>query len=242
MSLSVSREVVLSDLSFGWLRQRGKRRKNPSQLPVGVSLGLCFALSLAAILFRSSAVLSWLTLANFLLLLIQRPERQVLIRGCRLCCWQGSVVTGLYLLRYGSAGLTPGLHVSWQLLLVFLPGLILLSGASSSRIAHALSLILPARSAFVLATCMKFLPLLVTEISAIYEAQRLRGARVRLRNLFWPAHWGDFLNCLAAPVVVRVLEIADNIACAARTREFGRFPGRTCWPGNLEHPHEASDP
>ena len=176
-----------------------------------------------------------MTLVNLVLLLIHRLDRQVLLRGGRLCLWQGAVVTGLYLLRFGTAeGLRQGLHISWQLLLVFLPGLILLSGDSGSRLAHALGKVLPPRSAFVLATSLKFLPLLVTEIASIYEAQRLRGARIRPRDLLWPGHWADLLLCLAAPVVVRLLEIADNIACAARIREFGRFPGRTCWPGDRE--------
>jgi energy-coupling factor transport system permease protein len=204
-------------------------------LSAGVALTLCFVLSLAAVLVHFWAALCGLSLANILLLLVHRPDRKVLLRGARLCLWQSAVVTGLYLLRFGIAeGLVAGLLVSWQLLLVFLPGLILLSGASGSRLAQALGKLLPARSAFVLATSLKFLPMLVTEIASIYEAQRLRGARIRPRDLLWPGHWGDLLHCLAAPVVVRVLEIADNIACAARIREFGRFPDRTCWPGDQE--------
>ncbi len=217
------------------LQRQPEKAGHQPVLSAGVALSLCFVLSLAAVLARSWPALAGLGLANLLLLLVHRPERKVLLRGARLCLWQSAVVTGLYLLRFGVAdGLLPGLQVSGQLLLIFLPGLILLSGASGNRLAQALGKLLPARSAFVLATSLKFLPMLVTEIASIYEAQRLRGAKIRPRDLLWPGHWSDLLHCLAAPVVVRVLEIADNIACAARTREFGRFPDRTCWPGDQE--------
>ena len=222
--------------SLSLQRQHGKRQAGPPpRLPAGIALLLCFVLSLAAILARDPAVLAWLSGIDLVLIFVQRLDRRTLLRCARLCLWQGGVVTGLYLLRYGpAAGLWPGLHISWQLLLVFLPGLILLSGVSGSRMTHLLSKILPTRSAFVLSTSLKFLPLLVTEIAAIAEAQRLRGAKIRPRDLFWPGNWGDLLHCLVAPAVVRTLEIADNIACAARIREFGRYPARSCWPGDRE--------
>jgi energy-coupling factor transport system permease protein len=217
------------------LSSTGEKPGKNELMSAGLALTLCFILSLAAILFRSPAALCWLSLANSLLIVTRRPERRILLRGLRLGLWQGGVVTGLYLLRYGPAeGMIPGLLVSWQLLLVFLPGLILLSGTSGSRMANALEKLLPPRSAFVLTASLKFLPMLVTEISSIYEAQCLRGAKIRLRDQLWPGNWLDLLHCLIAPAVVRVLEIADNIACAARTREFGRHSKRTCWPGDQE--------
>jgi energy-coupling factor transport system permease protein len=213
----------------------GRQAGPPPLLPAGVALLFCFVLSLAAILTRAPVVLAGLTLINLVLIFVQRLDRPTLLRGARLCLWQGIVVTGLYLLRYGpAAGLWPGLRISWQLLLVFLPGLILLSGVPGGQLAHALGKILPARSAFVLAASLKFLPLLISEIAAIAEAQRLRGAKIRPRDLCWPGNWGDLLHCLVAPAVVRTLEIADNIACAARIREFGRYPTRSCWPGDRE--------
>lgn len=209
--------------------------QSPSPLPAGVTLFLCFVLSLGAILTQDPLLLGWLTLANVGLLLLYRCDRRLLLRGGRLFLWQGGVVTGLYLLRYGpEEGFLPGLRISWQLMLVFVPGLIMLHGAAAGRLAQALGRLLPARSAFVLATSLKFLPLLLAEISAIYEAQLLRGARILPRDLLRPRNWVDLLHCLITPSVVQALELADNIACAARTREFGRLPRRTCWPGDQE--------
>lgn len=216
-----------------WTRLDSPPDRQP-RLPAGVALLLCFVLSLGAIVARSPQVLGVLTLANGVLLLVQRCERRTLKRGVRLLVLQGGVVTGLYLLRYGAEGLLPGLRISWQLLLVFIPGLFLLTGATTSSLARALGRVLPARSAFVLAVSLRFLPLLLAEISAIYEAQLLRGARILPRDLVSPRNWPDLLHCLIAPAVVQALELADNIARAARAREFGCLRERTCWPGNEE--------
>lgn len=208
--------------------------KNP-RLSAGPALLLCFLLSLAAILGHSPLVLGLLTLVNAVLLLIQRCERRTLVRGGRLLLLQGGVVTGLYLLRYGpAAGLLPGLRISWQLFLVFAPGLILISGATTDAMARALGRLLPARSAFVLAMSLKFMPLLLAEIADIREAQLLRGARILPRDLISPLNWPDLLHCLIAPAVVQALELADNIARAARAREFGHLRERTNWPGDEE--------
>lgn len=209
------------------------RTKRPAPIPEGLALLLCFGLSLAAILVRSPAALGWLSLTNFGLLVIYRPNGKTLLRIGRLILWQVAVITGLHLLRYGpAAGLMPGLRTSWQLLMAFTPGLILLHGASTGRLAQVLSRMLPARSAFVLAASLKFLPQLLAEVKIIYEAQLLRGARILPRDLLHPRHWSDLLHCLIAPAVVQALELADNIARAAQAREFGRMPRRTCWPGN----------
>lgn len=205
-----------------------------SPLSAGATLMLCFILSLAAIIARTPLALGLLTAVNGALLLVQGCERRTLLRGFRLLLLQGGVVTGLYLLRYGFDGLLPGLRVSWQLLLVFVPGLFLLNGTATSSLARALGRLLPARSAFVLAVSLKFLPLLLAEISAIYEAQLLRGARIQPRDLLLPRNWPDLFLCLIAPAVVQALELADNIARAARAREFGRLRERTCWPGDQE--------
>jgi len=205
-------------------------------LPAGIALLLCFFLSLAAILSRATWVLGLLTLINGGLLVAQGCERRTLVRGARLLLMQGGVVTGLYLLRYGPGeGLAPGLHISWQLFLVFAPGLILISAATTTAITRTLGRLLPARSAFVLAMSLKFLPLLLAEISTIYEAQLLRGARILPRDLLSLRNWPDLLHCLIAPAVVQALELADNIARAAKVREFGCLPTRSCWPGDEEH-------
>ena len=82
-------------------RDIGRRFQRPRPLPEGLALFLCFTLSLAAILVRSTTALFWLSLANVVLVCIYRFHGRMLLRFARLFLWQGAVVTGLHLLRYG---------------------------------------------------------------------------------------------------------------------------------------------
>ena len=92
---------------------------------------------------------------------------------------------------------------------------------------------LPSRqkTAFVLATSIRFVPLVIREIRSIHEAQVLRGARILPRDLLRPWHWPDLVHCLLVPVIVQSMALAAEISQAARARDFGISDRRTCWPG-----------
>ena len=87
--------------------------------------------------------------------------------------------------------------------------------------------VMSARMAFVLSTCLKFVPQLLAEIQNIYEGQVLRGARILPRDLLRPWHWPDLLHCVIVPGIVQGMALAGNIALAARARGFGRQPTPT---------------
>ncbi|NLC70267.1 MAG: hypothetical protein GX751_02780 [Desulfuromonadaceae bacterium] len=210
---------------------RGGKATSPL-LPAGTALILCFSLSLAAIVSDSLPVLLLLSLADAIFLLLCRIHRKSAWRAGKLFLWQTTCVTGLYLLRFGVAeGLWPGLRVSWKLTLAFIPGMGLAQGIPQNGIEKAMARLLPQQTAFALTMSIKFLPLLVREIRAIYEAQVLRGAHILPRDLWRWRNWSDFFHCLIAPSVVQAMLLAENIAQAARSREFGRHPRRTIWPG-----------
>jgi len=201
-------------------------------LSPGTALTLCFVLSLAAVIAHSASVLLFLSLADGVFLYLCRINRHSLWRAGKIFLWQSTLVTGLYLLRFGvAAGLGPGLLISWKLVLAFTPGLALAQGIPQNGIEKAMARILPQRMAFALSMSIKFLPLLTREIRAVYEAQVLRGARILPRDLWRWRNWSDFFHCLIAPSVVQAMLLAENIAQAARSREFGRYPRRTIWPG-----------
>ena len=103
-----------------------------------------------------------------------------------------------------------------------------ISRAAAVRILHR---IMPGQMAFVLSTCLKFVPQLLAEIKSIYEGQVLRGARILPRDLVRPWHWPDMLHCVIVPSVVQGMALAGNIALAAKARGFGLRKRRTCWPG-----------
>ena len=142
------------------------------------------------------------------------------------------VILTLYLIRFQSPdGLWTGFKVSWQLFLAYLPAMVFSRTTSQAAIVRILTRVMSARMAFVLSTCLKFVPQLLAEIQNIYEGQVLRGARILPRDLLRPWHWPDLLHCVIVPGIVQGMALAGNIALAARARGFGRQSKRTCWPG-----------
>lgn len=202
------------------------------RLPAGPKLIICLLLSVVAFGARTPELLVGLSAANLLLALVLRAGARDVWRSVRrVFVVQTATIVTLYLIRFGTDGLWPGLRTSWQLMLAFLPGVIFLSSTAQSRIVQTLARLLPDRVAFILATSIRFVPLVVREVREIHEAQVFRGARLLPRDLVRPWNWSDLANCLLVPVIVRSLALAAEIAQAARARDFGASPRRTLWPG-----------
>ena len=201
-------------------------------MPTGVRLLLCMVLSILAFGARTPVLLAGLTLANLLLLLLWRAGARTVWRSARrIFLWQTGIIVGLHLLRFGSSGFWPGFRTSWQLLMAFLPGMIFVQSTPQSHIVQMLMRILPHKTAFVLGTSIRFIPLVIREVRSIHEAQALRGAKILPRDLLRPWNWRDLVHCLLVPVIVQSLFLAGEIARAARARDFGIKDQRTCWPG-----------
>ena len=145
---------------------------------------------------------------------------------------QSSTVVVLYIIRFRSvSGVWDGLLISWQLFLAFWPTMVFAKTTSQTKIVRAMNRVIPSRMSFVLATCLKFAPHLLEEVRDIYEGQVLRGARILPKDLAKPWNWPDLMHCVVVPAVVQGMALASNIALAARARDFGLYPKRTCWPG-----------
>ena len=201
-------------------------------LPAGLKLGVCLLLSVLAFAARTAPLLGGLTVVNALLALLLRAGAAAVWRDVRRAfVFQTAVIVALYLIRFGSVGLWPGFQTSWQLLMAFLPGVIFLNSTPHARIIEVLSRVLPTRVAFVLATSIRFIPLVVREVKEIHEVQVYRGARILPRDLIRPWNWPDLVNCLLVPIIIRSLVLAAEIAQAARSRDFGIHDRRTAWPG-----------
>jgi len=195
-------------------------------------MALAMVLSCLAFVSRTLPLLLVLSAANILVLVWLRRGPRTLKRELRTFCWQTLIILSLYLLRFRSMdGLWAGFKVSWQLFLAMLPVMAVSKTVSQAAAVRTLSRILPGQMAFVLSTCIKFVPLLLAEIKNIYEGQVLRGARILPRDLVRPWHWPDLLHCVIVPSIVQGMALAGNIALAAKARGFGRSPRRTCWPG-----------
>ncbi|MFZ0945274.1 MAG: energy-coupling factor transporter transmembrane component T [Syntrophobacteraceae bacterium] len=218
-------------------RAHGLRSKAQSYLAprirTWVKLLCCMALCILDCGSNTVAALAALTGVNMLLLYLFRCGFHSLWRGAKVFIRQTVIVAGLYIIRYGlDDGLWPGIRVSWQLFLAFLPGAIFVMTTPQPRILQTMAGIMPCRAAFVMATCLRFTPLVIDEIGSIHEGQVLRGAKILPRDLLRPWNWPDVINCLIVPTIIRSLDLAGEIALAAKARDFGVNGCRTFWPGS----------
>lgn len=221
-----------SSLDFSGATAAGEQEAPGRPVAVGRRMLLVLALSCLAFVARTPVFLGLLTAVDLGVLFLLRTGPLSLRREARTFVWQTLVILALYVIRFRDlAGLWQGFLISWQLFLAFLPGMVFVRTTSQARIVQALNRVMPCRMAFILSTCLKFVPHLLTEIKSIYEGQVLRGARILPRDLAKPWHWLDLLHCVVVPAVVQGMALAGNIALAARARDFGRFPKRTSWPG-----------
>ncbi len=208
------------------------RRSGRIAVTAGMALTTGMVLSMAAFAARTTPMLVALTGINLLLLLLWCPDPgKVLTRSAKLFIWQSLIIAALYSLRFGwSDGLFPGMRVAWQLFNALWPGIIISAAVSFSRSSQALSCILPDTAAFVVATCLRFLPMLLREMSTIRQTQLFRGARLMASDLKSPRNWTDWISCLMVPTLVRTLSLSADISTAAAARDFGLYHRRTHWP------------
>jgi energy-coupling factor transport system permease protein len=210
----------------------GRREAEGRKESVGFRMLVVLVLSCLAFVARTPVFLLALTTVDLAMLFWLRSGPLSLRREVKTFVWQTVIILLLYVIRFGNlSGLWQGFQISWQLFLAFFPGMVFVRTTSQTRIVQALNRVMPCRMAFVLSTCLKFVPYLLAEIRNIYEGQVLRGARILPRDLARPWHWPDLLHCVVVPAVVQGMALAGNIALAARARDFGRHPRRTCWPG-----------
>lgn len=199
---------------------------------VGLRMLLSLTLSCLAFAARSIPSLLVLTAVNLALLWYLGNGQISLRREFKAFFWQTLIILTLYLVRFQNlTGLWGGFQISWQLFLALLPSMVFVRSTSQTRIVQVLNRVMPCRMAFVLSTCLKFAPHLLAEIRCIYEGQVLRGARILPKDLTKPWNWFDLLHCVVVPAVVQSMALAGNIALAARARDFGSHPRRSCWPG-----------
>ncbi len=149
----------------------------------------------------------------------------------------GQVLHGITLaIRSGECHCLGGTTGSCKtsLALAFLPGMVFVKIVPEARIVQMFSAVLPYRMAFIMATCLNFLPLLLAEMKSIQEGQVLRGAKILPKDLVNPLNWLDVIHCLVVPVMIQTMNLSAQIALAAKARDFGMVGQRTSWPGEVK--------
>jgi len=146
-------------------------------------------------------------------------------RDARWVLVQGMLVAALTVALAGGEALGRGLRTALQLALVFLPAALVLRTTSTATLLASLERRLPQRLAFIAGATLRFVPVFTREAAELVEMQRLRGARLRARDLWRPAAWRDWLACVAFPMPVRSVEVAQLAAEAAEMRGVGTTRG-----------------
>lgn len=163
--------------------------------------------------------------------------------------FQAALVIPLYCLIHGPArGLWPGVRISAQIILFYLPGAVFLHTTRTSEVMEGLRRVVPYRLSFLVFVSVRYVPFFFRELSDISAAQRLRGARLDPRGLLDPRNWPDLFHCLLLPLMVRALKTAEEVSRSAEARAFGRYPVRTYYDSKLlprrgkGEPFGGSDP
>lgn len=198
--------------------------------PVGVRLVVCLLLSAFAFIVRAPEAVATLASINVLWFVLCGLPARLWLKLVKPFMLQTAILIPLYLFQQGyPVGASAGFQISCQLLLTLVPGMVLLWSTSPSQLAQTVSRFLPAQASFVLASSLHFFPLALADITALYQVQVLKGARLSARDLLCPWHWPDFITCLIVPAVVQSLALTAEIAVAAKARNFHNGK-RSCWP------------
>ncbi|MDR0881928.1 MAG: ATP-binding cassette domain-containing protein, partial [Candidatus Adiutrix sp.] len=110
------------------------------------------------------------------------------------------------------------LAIGGRLIAAGLPFLLLQRSTDPERLQKSLKRFLSARNAFLLAAGAKIAPLIFRETLALAGLQRLRGARLYCKKIFRKEVINDWLMAFCLPLIIRVLELADQMSVIARLR------------------------
>jgi energy-coupling factor transport system permease protein len=198
------------------------------RMGAGWKLALGMLLSALAAGVRTPGTLALLVLLTLGYYLAARLTLADLWSDIRLFLFQAALVIPLYCLIHGVAqGLWPGVRISTQIILFYIPGAVFLRTSRTADVMRGLRRIVPYRLSFLVFVSVRFVPFFFREMADISAAQRLRGARLLPRQQLDPRNWSDLFHCLLLPLIVRALKTADEVSRSAEARGFGLRPERT---------------
>ena len=144
-------------------------------------------------------------------------------RDVRWLLAQSLLIVGLTVALRGPESFQPACRTALQIVLVFLPVALVVRSIGTEAVLDDFRRFLPERLAFALGATLRFLPFFARETRELIEMQRLRGARLGIPEIWQPRAWRDWLSCVAVPMTIRAIEIAEEAADAATLRGIGRI-------------------
>ena len=188
------------------------------RVPAAAKVAIGWGLSLCALVAPEPSWAVALAILCALLYALARLGPAAFRQDAFLVALQAPLVILVFVLRDGVRGLAPALLVSARLSLASVPGLLVQRTTRATDLAEVLGRVLPERIVFLVTMILRFLPLIARDAREIHALQILRGAPVRSRDLLNPLNWREACHSLAIPLVMRTLNLADQVAVAARQR------------------------
>lgn len=122
-------------------------------------------------------------------------------------------------------GVAYGLNILFKMLtMALLVPLLVLTTDVDAMVVGMVKIRIPYKIAFVLASTLRFFPLLFADIQAITEAQRLRGLALERMGLFRRAR---IYAQLAVPLILGVVVKSQTLEVVLQSKAFSGSPKRT---------------
>lgn len=136
-----------------------------------------------------------------------------------------SVALGSYTLHLSLAGVMLGLAITLRVMILAITMTLFFALANPMRITRALyDLGMPFKYAYAFTLALRFLPLIINEISTINNAQKCRGYDIDRCNFIVKIFK---IIPLMTPLIIMCLRRASSIALAMDLKAFGSITDRT---------------
>lgn len=129
---------------------------------------------------------------------------------------------GIYLLT--TDGLRYGLAIVFRFIILAGTGLILLSCNTAELLLAMTRMKIPYEIVFMIQLGIRFIPILISELSSTFNAIQLRGAD--LRKVYRRKVFKVYLE-IFTPLIFSILKKAEQLSILLELRGFRRFPTRT---------------
>ncbi len=130
------------------------------------------------------------------------------------------LISAVYAVKFGTAGLAEAGWVSVRILLGILPGLWFYLSTPGQTLIRALDPWLSRRNATVLQAALALLPTMVNEAQLLFRLARLRGAHLGPRDFLRPRGYAELGQTVLLPLLVQMMRFTEQQAQALRSRGY----------------------
>ncbi|MBY6186908.1 energy-coupling factor transporter transmembrane protein EcfT [Marinobacter hydrocarbonoclasticus] len=130
------------------------------------------------------------------------------------------LISAVYGLKFGAAGLPEAALISVRILLGILPGLWFYLSTPGQTLIRALDPWLSRRNATVLQAALALLPTMVNEAQLLFRLAKMRGAHLTGRDFLRPRGYAELGQTVLLPLLVQLMRFSEQQALALRSRGY----------------------